>query len=93
MSSSNGIGDGITTIVTTIGRYFIEQAEERRARAEMQRAAREAQEQEAEVRRQRLAWEEEVNSQKSHGDAGDASEHEAITALGGDGPEFDEGFF
>jgi len=93
MSSSNGIGDGITTIVTTIGRYFIEQAEERRARAEMQRAAREAQEHEAQVERKQAEWRAEVEGQKSHGDAGDASEHEAITALGGAGPEFDEGFF
>lgn len=64
----------------------------RRMRREMKRAEQDRAAHEAMVRRQQAEWRAEVESQKLHGDAGDATETEAITALGGWGVARDGGF-
>lgn len=83
---------GFTTIIVALGRYYIQKKEEREAREQMKRAALEKAAYEAQVERQQAEWRAEVENQKLHGDAGDATESEAIAALGGRGVVRDGGF-
>jgi hypothetical protein len=71
---------------------FVKYVELRRAREEMKRAGRERAAYEARVEQQQAEWRAEVENQKLHGDAGDATEGEAIAALGGRGIVRDGGF-
>lgn len=93
MSGSNGISDGLVGIVGVLVRYYAEKAEERRALEEKERGLREQQAYEEQVARQVAQWRMEVDVQRAHGDAGDATEREAIAALGGRGFDQDGGYF
>ncbi|MGE0290447.1 MAG: hypothetical protein AB7F35_25425 [Acetobacteraceae bacterium] len=91
--SGDPIGEGLAGIARAFTLYFRGRAEEERARKEMKRAAREQKAHEEMIDRQMAAWQQAVDEQRAHGDAGDASEREAIAALGGRGPASDGGFF
>jgi hypothetical protein len=78
-------GDGLVQIIVAIGGYFIQSAEERRARTAMEAAAQKALADERAALKQQQAWFEEVARQKARGQAGFASEAEARAALRGKG--------